>query len=102
MPITKSRLTKIEQARHLDCLKELRLGGCNVEIPSQPLQNSSALDLMMAGGPESTVVERASGGIGYAILVSMTARRSNVILRECQLENPWDPWIVLESCNQPE
>jgi hypothetical protein len=100
MPITKSRLNKIEQGRYLACLKELRAGGCDVEIPSRWLEDSRTLDIIIRRDGSTEVVEGSPGVVVYAVSTRLVARKPYVVLTDCACETEWDDQIVLNSFQQ--
>jgi hypothetical protein len=102
MPITKSRLSKTEQGKYLACLKELRAGRCDVEIPLQWLEESRALDIVIRCDGSTAVVECPRGGVFYAVYTRLVARQSYVILLDCSCETEWDEQIALQSFQQTE
>jgi hypothetical protein len=97
MPITKSRLTKAGEASYLQCLKELRVAGCDVELPSEFLQETCDLDILLGGGLSSRVVQGPTGGTYYAVWIRMVARHSHLTLLACNIETLWDDQIELQS-----
>jgi hypothetical protein len=100
MPITRSRLSRTEQERYLRCLQELRAGGCDVEIPSEWLDQSRALDIIIRRDGLTEVVEGSPGVVVYAVSTRLVARKSYVVLTDCACETEWDDQIVLQSFQQ--
>ena len=100
MPITKSRLSRAEQANYLRCLKELQTGGCDLEIPGERLEDSCPLDIVVRRGPATVVVEGPNGGVYYAVHTGIIARQAHVTLIDCYMEAHWDADIILESFQQ--
>jgi hypothetical protein len=94
MPIRKPRLSRVEEATHLDCLRQLQAEGLDVEIPEE---NSRALDIVVAGPAESTVFESASGGVCYAVLPRLVALQSGRSLWDWDMSTAYDNQIVPES-----
>jgi hypothetical protein len=55
MSIHKPRLNRAEEAAHMDCLRQLRAEGIDVEIPEELEERARRLDIIMASPPASTV-----------------------------------------------
>ena len=94
MPIYKARLSHTEEAMHRCYLRQLHAEGLDVEIADQWLENSRALDVVLARPAESTVFESLTGGVYYAILVRLIAIRSGLILTDWGLATSYGDQIV--------
>jgi hypothetical protein len=66
MPIHKARLSRAEEAAHLNRLQQMQEEGLHVEIPERLRVNSRGLEIVVAGLGESTVFESPTGGVCYA------------------------------------
>ena len=95
MPIKKLRLSRADEARHFTALRELQATGLALEISAELLEDSSAVDIMVAGGPASSVFV-SSSGIFYSTLVRLVATRPCTLL-DCRIGTDWDDHIVLSS-----
>jgi hypothetical protein len=102
MPIRKLRLSRADQAKYLDRLKKLRAEGLDFEIPEEWVENSRALDIVLAGPAENTVIETPSHGVVYAVRIRGVAQRSGSIVTEWDLCTDYDDQIVPESFNDRE
>ena len=97
MTINKSRLSKKEQEKYLRCLQELRAGGCDVEIPSQWLNQSNGVEIIIHDDGSTLVSARPRGSVIYEVSTRLVAKQPDVTLVDCRLETDWDSDIVLES-----
>jgi hypothetical protein len=95
MPIKKLHLSRAEEARYLTALRKLRAAGLALEIPAELLEDSSAVEIIVAGGPASSVFV-SSNGIVYSTLVRLVATRPCTLL-DCRIGTDWDDDIVLSS-----
>jgi hypothetical protein len=96
MPIRKLRLSRLEEAEHLVCLRQLQAEGHDVEIPEQWPEKADALDIEVGPPLENMVFDvRNSGVVYYAIRARMMARRSEVILTDCEITPDWDDQVLL-------
>jgi hypothetical protein len=94
MPITKSRLSKTEQEKYLGCLRKLRAKGCDVQIPSEWLDQSRGLDIIIRRDGSTEVVEGSPGVVVYAVSTRLVARKPYVVVTDCACETEWDDGIV--------
>jgi hypothetical protein len=96
MPITKTRLSRAEQQKYLECLEEMRAEGADVEIPSE-WREESGLDIIIKDDGRTEVFESNRGGVFYAVSIRLIAKRAYVILLNCLCKTDIDDQIVLES-----
>lgn len=97
MPIHKTRLSRAEEAAHLNRLQQLQAEGLDVEIPEQWQLDSRGLEIVLAGLGEGTVFESPTGGVCYAVLARLLALRSGLIVEGWGLATAYDDQIVPES-----
>jgi hypothetical protein len=100
MPIKKARLTREEQFRHLERIRELRAAGVDCELPNELQSDSHALDISIDPWEGNILCELSSGVTAYAIGVHLTALRSDVRVRSCTIESSWDSHSVVLCTNQ--
>jgi hypothetical protein len=99
MPIRKLRLSRLEEAEHLVCLKQLQAEGHSIEIPEELQEDSRALDIHIASPYINIIRQLAGGTVACAILARLVALRPNVILEDSQLSLAWDPDVFPLSNN---
>jgi hypothetical protein len=94
MPIRKPRVSREKAAIYSDCLRQLQAEGLDLEILDEWLENSRALDIVLAGPAENTVLEIPGLVVVYMVHVCLVALRP-VTLAECGLSTEYDDQIVL-------
>ena len=97
MPIHKARLSRAEEAAHLNRLQQMQEEGLHVEIPERLRVNSRGLEIVVAGLGESTVFESLTRGVCYAVLARLLALRSGIMVEDWALLTAYDEQIVPES-----
>jgi hypothetical protein len=95
MPIRKPRLSRAEEATYSGRLRKLQDEGINVETPEEWLENSPALNIVLAGPADNTVWETSRGGVVYVVRSRSTALR-NVTLTDWGMSTEYDDQIVPE------
>ena len=100
MPIRKPRLSRTEEEEYHRCLQEMQAEGIAVDIPKQTAEHASALDIMVVGGLATLIFNLRDGRAGYAIWLRLVARKSGLIVSECEISTKFDDQIVLESFDQ--
>ena len=101
MPIRRLRLSRLEEAEQLVYLQQLRAEGHDVEIPEDWPERADDLDIEVAPSWENMLYDARSGGVAYyAIQLRMMARRSGVILLDCDITTDWDDQILLSNIDE--
>ena len=96
MPIRKLRLSRFEEAEHLLCLQQLQVEGHDVEIPEGQPKKADTLDIEVGPPLENMVFDLRDGGVAYyAVRSRIVAKRSGVILTDCEIAADWDDQILL-------
>jgi hypothetical protein len=88
-------LSRAEEAMYSDRLRKLRYEGIPVETPEEWLENSRALEIMLAAPAENTVWATSSGGVVIAVLARLIALRP-VTLTDWDMCTAYDDQIVPE------
>ena len=96
MLISGGRLSRSEEAEYRRCLREMRAEGIDVNSPDDSPEHVPALDITVVGGLVSLIFNLPSGLAGYAIWLRLVARRSGLILSDCEITTKSDDQIVLE------
>ena len=96
MLISGGRLSRSEEAEYHRCLREMRAEGIDVNSPDDSPEHVPALDITVVGGLVSLIFNLPSGLAGYAIWLRLVARRSGLILSDCEITTKSDDQIVLE------
>ncbi len=96
MCIRKSRMTRAEEAAYIDCLKQMKAAGINVEIPQRYLESPPSLDIFIAGGPATFIFDLRGGSAAFAVWVRLVALR-RITLLDFTLKTTWDDQIVPQS-----
>lgn len=95
MPVRKARLSRAEGARHLAALQELQAAGREVTIPEESLENSDALDIVLAPRHENILRELPNGRTCYAIFARQLSRRGGLILESFEIASEWDSDLII-------
>jgi hypothetical protein len=96
MPTRKPRLSQTERAKYFNDARQLREGGVELEIPEDLLEGRRAVDIVVARGGGSMVIESSNGGVHYAVWVRLVARYACMLLG-CRVTTKWDSDISLNS-----
>lgn len=91
MPIRRSRLSREEEREYLASLRDRQARGFNVVIPRW-LERACGLDIIIAGSPESFIIQLSPSIVLYIFRVRLVAERS-VTLQEFEVTTRWDPAV---------
>ncbi len=91
MPIRRSRLSREEEREYLASLRDRQARGFNVVIPRW-LERACGLDIIIAGSPESFIIQLSPSIVLYMFRVRLVAERS-VTLQEFEVTTRWDPAV---------
>src|SRR5580704_8911406 len=94
MPFMRRILSQAEGTEHLRRAEQLRASGVEIDIPKEWVENSRALDIVLAGPAENIVFETPNGGFVYAVLARWVAVRSGLIVVDWNLNTDYDDQIV--------
>ena len=100
MPIKRTRLSREEQARHLERVQELQAAGLDCEFPNELRENSRDLDILVAPFEGNILCELPLGAAAYAIWTRLTALRSNLRVEDCRIVSDWDLESIVLCQNQ--
>ena len=91
MPTKKRSLTVAEQLAHEAAIRQLRAGKCDVPVSQDFHREHSRLKIEFVPWQENVVCNLPGSGLVYVIWIILTALRSGIILRGCELQSSWDP-----------
>ena len=89
MPIRRSRLSREEEREYLASLRDRQARGFNVVIPRW-LERACGLDIIIAGSPESFIIQLSPSSVLYVLRLKVLAERS-VTVQEFEITAAWDP-----------
>jgi hypothetical protein len=89
MPVYKPRLTRKEQARYRAVAQKLVAAGVNITMPAE----EELLGITIGGPPASYIHQVGNAFVVYAVWVSMTAKKSGIILLDFRIAASWDSEI---------
>ena len=94
MPARKARLSRMEGARYRAALQELQGAGLEVTIPEELLENSDALDIVLAPRHENFLWELPNGCTCCAIFARLLGRRGGLILEDFVIASEWGSDLI--------
>ena len=100
MPNRQHRLNQGEEAEYRRCLQEMQAEGIDVGDLDPAPEHTSPLDIIVVGGLASFIFNLPSGLAGYAIRVRLVARKSGLIMPDCEIATKFDDQIEPESFDQ--
>jgi len=99
MPVKRTRLSAVQQARYLGRAQELIAAGIDCEIPHEWHENSRSVEISVAPPQENILRELATGVTAYAIEVRLLGLRGNLVFEDFTIASEWDSDLVALRAN---